>query len=100
MLEKHYDSRDSLAPTFYQDDWYLGATYALNDVANTLLRAGVIKDMDYRTNIFTASLSRQFIEGRALLSLRYFAVQAEDPLDKIYLFDEFNGTRLELMYVV
>jgi hypothetical protein len=99
VLEKHYDSRDSLAPTFYQDDWYLGATYALNDVANILLRAGVIKDMDYRTEIYTASLSRQLLEGRALLTLRYFAVQGEEPLDKLYLFDEFNGTRLELMYV-
>jgi hypothetical protein len=99
VLEKHYDSRDSLAPSFYQDDWYLGLTYALNDVANTLFRAGVIKDMVYRTEIYTASLSRQFLEGRAMLTLRYFAVQGEDPMDKLYLFKEFNGTRLELMYV-
>ena len=99
VLEKHYDSRDALAPTFYQDDWYLGATYALNDVSNTLVRAGVIQDSEYRTDIYTASLARQFLEGRALLTLRYFAVQGDEPMDKLYLFEEFNGTRLELMYV-
>src|SRR3989338_1048816 len=96
VLEKHYDSRDALAPTFYQDDWYLGATYALNDVSNTLVRAWVIQDSEYRTDIYTASLARQFLEGRALLTLRYFAVQGDEPMDKLYLFEEFNGTRLEL----
>ena len=99
LLEKHYDSRDALAPTFYQDDWYLGVTYALNDVANTLLRAGYIKDMEYSTRIYTASVARQFLEGRAQLTLRYFAVHGDDPLDKLYLFEEFNGTRLEVMYL-
>lgn len=99
VLEKHYDSREALAPTFYQDDWYLGATYALNDVANTLVRAGFIQDSEYGTDIYTASLARQFLDGRALLTLRYFAVQGDEPKDKLYLFEEFNGTRLELMYV-
>ena len=87
LLEKHYDSRDELAPTFYQDDWYLGVSYALNDVANTLLRAGYIKDMEYNTKIYTASLARQFLEGRALLTLRYFASRAPAmarPLSESY----------------
>lgn len=100
VLEKHYDSRKSMAPTFYQDDWYLGVTYALNDVSNTLLRLGLIKDMDYRTSIYTASLSRQILDGRALLTLRYFAIHGNDPLDKLYLFQEFNGARLEVTYVL
>ena len=99
LLEKHYDSREALAPTFYQDDWYLGVSYVLNDVANTLLRAGYIKDMEYNTKIYTASLARQFLEGRVVMTLRYFAVHGDAPLDKLYLFEEFNGTRLEMMYL-
>ena len=75
LAEWNYDGRDrTLAPvTIYDNDLFLGARFALNDLGDTSLLAGVLIDHETDARVVTVEGQRRFgenwllgIEGRFL----------------------------------
>ena len=59
LAEYLYDERGRNAPTFFEDDLFLGARWVWNDVDSTELLAGVIQDSNSSERIFRIEGSRR-----------------------------------------
>ena len=55
-----YDERDELALTTLQNDMFFGSRIAFNDVQDTSILLGGIKDLEQSSTIFSIEASRRF----------------------------------------
>lgn len=60
------DSRDETAASGFQDDVFVGASLALNDVDDTQMRLISSYDLDYFSRTMTASLNRRLADALTL----------------------------------
>ena len=82
LTEYLYDERGSRATTPFEDDLFVGARLAMNDVASSELLAGVITDLSNGSRVFSVVASRRFGQHWKLnLEARLFSdISAEDLL--------------------
>lgn len=82
LTEYLYDERGDRATTPFEDDLFVGARLAMNDVASSEVLAGVITDLSNGSQVFNVEASRRFGQHWKLnLEARLFAnISAEDLL--------------------
>jgi len=82
IVEYLYDDRGRLATTPFEDDIFIGARLALNDVQSTELLAGVIVDASTAAKLFTVEGSRRLGDSwRMALTARLFSnISHTEPL--------------------
>jgi hypothetical protein len=95
IAEYHFDSRDLLATSPFQNDLFIGVRFAFNDAESTEILAGGIFDLDYSTKTFRIEASRRFgdsykvtLEGQAFVDV--------DPRDPLAVFRQDNFIQLEI----
>jgi hypothetical protein len=82
LAEYLYDERGNRATTPFEDDLFVGARLAMNDVASSELLAGVITDLSNGSRVFSVEASRRFGDHWKLnLEARLFSnIAANDVL--------------------
>ena len=82
LFEYHYDERGDDATTPFQDDVFIGARFALNDVQSTDLLAGAIIDVDTGGSALVLETTRRVGESWKIeIQLRSFVnASIDDPL--------------------
>ncbi len=60
LTEYLYDERDELALTTLQNDLFFGSRIAFNDIQDTSILLGGIKDLEQSSTIFSVEASRRF----------------------------------------
>lgn len=95
--EYHYDSRGSSAPTFLEDDFFTGIRFALNDVQDTQILAGVLVDSNTFAQFYNIEASRRFFDHFKLeVEARFFnGASAGEPA---YVLRNDSHFRIELSY--
>ncbi len=97
LAEYLYDSRGFLAPTIFQDDFFTGIRFALNDVQDTQILAGVIVDSNSYAQFYNIEVSRRFFDSFKLeVEARFF--NGAPPSEPAYFFRNDSHFRLELSY--
>ena len=66
LAEWSKDSRSELATNPLQNDLFLGARYALNDVDDTGFTAAIVEDLDYATRSLSLKFSRRLTDSVSL----------------------------------
>ena len=95
--EYHYDDRDQLAPTPFEDDSMVGLRFTLNDAQSTELLFGIVRDNDGDAVTYNLEASRRLGDSWLVeVESRYFTeISRDDPLrgfrDDDYL--QFSLTR-------
>lgn len=82
LAEYHFDDRDNLAPSPLENDLFIGARLALNDVQSTDALAGMIIDLDNRSTSMFFEASRRIGQTMTIeIELRgFFKVPTDDQL--------------------
>jgi hypothetical protein len=96
LVELLYDDRDVAAPvTFFDDDIFIGARWARNDIRDTTLLAGVVIDRHGGGTALFAEGETRIADGWTIeLEARVFSgVEADDPLFAVQN-DDFLTLRL------
>ncbi len=96
LVELLVDGRDSSAPvTFFDDDIFVGARWALNDIHDSSLLAGVVVDREGGGSAYFAEGERRLADGWTFaVEARVFSgADADDPLFAIQN-DDFLTLRL------
>ena len=97
LAEYLYDSRGIFAPTAFQDDFFTGIRFALNDVQDTQILAGVIVDSNTYAQFYNIEASRRFFDNFKLeVEARFF--NGASPGDPSYSFRNDSHFRFELSY--
>ncbi|NOQ13687.1 MAG: hypothetical protein GQ583_04305 [Methyloprofundus sp.] len=97
LAEYLYDSRGSSAPTLFEDDFFTGIRFALNDVQDTQILAGIIVDSNTQAQFYNIEASRRFFDNFKLeVEARFF--NGAPPSDPAYLFRQDSHFRFELSY--
>ncbi|GFO71772.1 hypothetical protein BJAS_P1469 [Bathymodiolus japonicus methanotrophic gill symbiont] len=97
LAEYLYDSRGNRAPTIFQDDFFTGIRFALNDVQDTQILAGVIVDSNTFAQFYNIEFSRCFFDNFVLEVEGRFSNGAA-PGDRAYFFRNDSHFRFELSY--
>lgn len=97
LAEYLYDSRGFFAPTAFQNDFFTGVRFALNDVQDTQILAGVIVDSNTYEQFYNIEASRRFFDSFKLeVEARFF--NGASPSDPTYSFRNDSHFRFELSY--
>ncbi|WP_196140288.1 hypothetical protein [Aliikangiella sp. G2MR2-5] len=97
LVEYGYDDRGENGGSNFQNDLFLGARLALNDVDSTELLAGLSYDLDYESTSLLVEASRRFGNNFKLsLDVRMFEV--DDVADSMYLFRNDDHIQLTAQY--
>ena len=82
IAEYHYDDRDQLAPTPFEDDSMVGLRFTLNDAQSTELLFGIVRDNDGDAVTYNLEASRRLGDSWLIeLESRYFTeISRNDPL--------------------
>ncbi len=78
--EWNYDQRGERATNVFQDDWFVGTHLAFNDVQDTTVTAGILRDMNYSTGSLVVEFSRR-ISDQWSSSAEIFALFDVDERD-------------------
>ena len=97
LTEYLYDERGSRAATPFEDDLFVGARLAMNDVSSSELLAGVITDLSNGSRVFSVEASRRFGQHWKLnLEARLFSNIASSDVLAAQRDDDY--LQLELAY--
>lgn len=97
LSEYLYDSRGNTAPNLTQDDFFVGARFALNDIQDSQLLAGVMIDRVTQAQFYNIEASRRFFESfRFEVEARFF--NGASPKDPAYFLRQDSHFRMELSY--
>ena len=97
LAEYLYDSRGLNAPTAFQNDFFTGIRFALNDVQDTQILAGVIVDSNNFAQFYNVEFSRRFFDNFVLdIEARFFNGASQG--DPAYFFRNDSHFRFELSY--
>mgnify|MGYP001813585930 CR=1 FL=1 len=80
--EYHYDDRDELAPTPFEDDSMVGLRFTMNDAQSTEMLLGIIRDNDGDAVTYNLEASRRLGDSWLLeVESRLFTeISRDDPL--------------------
>ena len=78
--EWNYDDRKTNANNIFQDDVFIGARVAFNDVQNTELFASILKDRNYSTSVLAIEFRRR-ISDQWSIDLELFSITDVDKED-------------------
>ncbi len=81
FAEWSQDERRARATTIWQNDLFLAARYALNDVGDTSLTAAIVDDADYPTRSLTLLFERRLNDSLALEVEAYKFLQKPTTAD-------------------
>ena len=85
-----YDDRDELAISALQNDVFFGSRIAFNDVQDTSILIGGIKDLEQSSTIFSLEASRRFGSNwTARIEARIFSDIAPEPILSNFRQDSF-----------
>jgi len=97
LAEYLYDSRGLSAPTVGQDDFFVGARLAFNDVQDMQILAGVMVDRVSQAQFYNIEASRRFFESFKLeVEARFFNGATKKYPD--YFLRQDSHFRMELSY--
>jgi hypothetical protein len=97
LSEYLYDSRGSTAATLMQNDFFVGARLALNDIQDSQLLAGVMVDRFSGAQFYNIEASRRFFDSfKFEVEARFFngAIQTAPA----YFLRQDSHFRMELSY--
>ena len=100
LAEWNYDGRGQYATNVFQNDVFLAARLALNDVQGTEFTMGVFEDIDYETRVLSLEFYRRLSDQWAL-NLEAIAFLDVDQMDVLYAGtrqDTFVGLNLSYNY--
>jgi hypothetical protein len=85
LVEYHYDDRGNRAPLPFENDLFVGARLALNDVQSTVALAGAVVDLDNQSTAIFLEASRRV--GQTLtIELEWRGFINVPPDDRLYPF--------------
>ncbi|NOQ65541.1 MAG: hypothetical protein GQ582_13605 [Methyloprofundus sp.] len=97
LAEYLYDSRDERAPSSFENDFFTGIRFALNDVQDTQILAGVMVDSRTLSQFYNIEASRRFFDNFKLeVEARFF--NGAKPDEIMYAFRKDSHFRFELSY--
>jgi hypothetical protein len=97
LTEYLFDSRGKYAPTLFQDDFFAGMRFALNDVQDTQILMGVMIDRSTQAQFYNIEASRRFYDSFKLeVEARFFNGAPEN--DFAYFLRQDSHFRVELSY--
>jgi len=97
LAEYLYDSRGLSAPTVGQDDFFVGARLAFNDVQDMQILAGVMVDRVSQAQFYNIEASRRFFESfKFEVEARFF--NGATPKYPDYFLRQDSHFRMELSY--
>lgn len=95
LLEYHFDDRDELSTTGFQNDLFAGLRWVLNDVAGTEILAGSTFDLDDDTVFSTIEASKRLGNAWKLgLEVRLFTNVDRDNLFYVVRQDDYVEIQL------
>lgn len=97
LAEYLYDGRDKLAapPTFMDDDVFLGARLAFNDVQDSSILAGVVVDRDLGSTAVSVEAERRLRDSWTVeLEVRLFSRVDDEDLLRFFRSDDFITLRI------
>jgi hypothetical protein len=98
LFEYLYDDRDEHAPpTAFDNDVFLGARLALNDVSDTSLLAGVVIDAGSSETFFNLEAERRFGDNFTV-DLRLRAFSNSEPGEILYDFEQDDYLQLSVSW--
>ncbi len=95
--EWNYDGRGRNATNIFQNDLFLAARLAFNDVRSTEALGSMMDDFDTTTRVLTFELNRR-ISGRFSVRLEAIALLDVDPADLSYASRRDSFVELNLIY--
>jgi hypothetical protein len=97
LSEYLYDSRGAASPTLMQDDFFVGTRFALNDIQDFQLLAGIMVDRKSQAQFYNIEVSRRFFDSFKLaVEARFFnGASAQEPS---YFLQQESHFRMELSY--
>ena len=95
LLEYHYDERDTLATTPFQNDLFIGTRIAMNDVQSSDLLAGAIIDLDTGGSALVLESTRR-IGANWKIEVQIRAFVNADMNDALYGFRKDDMLQIEL----
>ncbi len=97
LTEYLFDSRGRHAPTLFQDDFFAGMRFALNDVQDTQILMGVMIDRTTQAQFYNVEASRRFFDSFKLeVEARFF--NGAPRYDLAYFLRQDSHFRIELSY--
>ncbi len=97
LTEYSYDSRGVFAPSLLQDDFFVGLRFALNDVQDTQILAGIMIDRVSQAQFYNIEASRRFFESFTVdIQARFF--NGAPPNDPSYFLRNDSHFRMEMTY--
>jgi hypothetical protein len=95
--EYTFDDRDETVPTPYDNDLMLGFRWMQNDVDDMKFLAGIIKDLENSSLIFTLEGSRRLGESAKVeVTAVFFAETSEN--DPVYFFSDDDFIKVEIIF--
>ena len=95
--EWNYDGRGRNATTIFQNDLFVAARLAFNDVRSTEVLGSVMNDIDTTTRVLTFEFNRR-LSGRFSLRVEAIALLDVDPADLSYASRRDSFVELRLIY--
>ncbi len=92
-----FDDRADRSLTVFTNDVIGGFRLAVNDAASTEVLAGIMKDIEFSTWLFSAEAERRLGEHLKLHVEALFILDADEQ-DTAYFFEQDNHIRIELQY--
>ena len=92
-----FDDRADKSLTVFTNDVIGGFRLALNDAASTEILAGVMKDIEFSTWLFSVEADRRLSEHLKLHLEALFVLDADEQ-DTAYFFEQDSHIRFELQY--
>ena len=97
LSEWNYDDRRQYATNIFQNDFFLAARIAFNDVQSTELLASILRDADSSGQVLTLELNRR-ISDQWSLRLESIAFRGIQEVDLTYLTRRDSFVELALIY--
>jgi hypothetical protein len=98
LLEYSWDQRDLNATSLFQNDLFLGARLALNDMSDSEVLLGIVQDLDESSSrsLFLEAATRLDTNLSANIELRYF--HSDQPQDLLFRFRDDSFIQIGLEY--
>lgn len=97
IWEWNYDGRGRNATNIFQNDLFVGARFAFNDIQSTEILGSMMNDFDTTTRVLTFELNRR-ISGRFSLHLEAIALLDVDAGDLSYASRRDSFVEMHLTY--
>ena len=98
LSEYSWDERGETATTIFQNDLFIGARLALNDLSDTSILFGIVSDLDNSDSrtVFVEAATRIGSKLTANIELRLF--ESDTPTDLVFAFRDQSFVQVGLEY--